>query len=148
MCQSGMTAEQAVGKMKLSKPLLSEIENYQYLQRVLERERMNSIEECLHWYNNKDVVLTLEARKKMIAFCHNKNIDLLKLGYTLPTLLTFVNISLPMQKFIRSPKDKKIRWKRSGKILWAGRWMYSPAKRSLTKLSFKNWKIFANQFLV
>ena len=38
------------------------------------------------WYNNKDVVPTLEAMQKMIEFYHQKKIDMLKLGCTLPNL--------------------------------------------------------------
>ena len=38
------------------------------------------------WYNNKDVVPTLEAMQKMIEFYHQKEIDMLKLGCTLPNL--------------------------------------------------------------
>ena len=38
------------------------------------------------WYNNKDVVPTLEAMRKMIEFYHQKEIDMLKLGCTLPNL--------------------------------------------------------------
>ena len=41
----------------------------------------------LKWYNNKDVVPTLEAMQKMIEFHHNKGIDMLKLGSTLPNLV-------------------------------------------------------------
>ena len=40
----------------------------------------------MRWYNNKDVVPTLEAMQKMIAFYHGKDIDMLKLGCTLPSL--------------------------------------------------------------
>ena len=40
----------------------------------------------LRWYNNKDVVPTLEAMQKMIAFYHDKDIDMLKLCCTLPNL--------------------------------------------------------------
>ena len=40
----------------------------------------------LQWYNNKDVVPTLEAMQKLIQFYHNKGIDMLKLGCTLPNL--------------------------------------------------------------
>ena len=36
------------------------------------------------WYNNKYVVPTLEAMQKMIAFYQDKDIDMLKLGCTLP----------------------------------------------------------------
>ena len=43
----------------------------------------------LQWYNNKDVVPTLEARQKMIKFYQNKEIDILKLGCTHPNLAEF-----------------------------------------------------------
>ncbi len=38
----------------------------------------------LRWYNDKDVVPTLEAMTKMMDFYHAKGIDMLKLGCTLP----------------------------------------------------------------
>ena len=47
---------------------------------------MSSIKDFLRWYNNKDVVPTLEAMQKMIVFYHDKDIDLLKLGCNLPNL--------------------------------------------------------------
>ena len=40
----------------------------------------------LRWYNNKDVVPFLEAMQKLIAFYQDKEIDVLKLGCTLPNL--------------------------------------------------------------
>ena len=43
------------------------------------------IQILLRWYNNKDVP-TLEAMQKKIAFYHYKDIDMLKLGCTLPNL--------------------------------------------------------------
>ena len=50
---------------------------------------MSSYKDFLNWYNKKDVVSTLEARQKMIDFYHNINIDMLKLGFTLPNLANF-----------------------------------------------------------
>ena len=47
---------------------------------------MTVFKDFLQWYNNKDVVPTLEAMQKMIQFYHNKGIDMLKLGCTLPNL--------------------------------------------------------------
>ena len=44
------------------------------------------IQGCLAVVNNKDVVPTLESRRKMIAFYHDKYIHLLKLGCTLPNI--------------------------------------------------------------
>ena len=52
---------------------------------------MISFKDFLRWYNNKDVVPTLKAMQKMIASYHDKGIDMLKLGCTLPNL---ANISL------------------------------------------------------
>ena len=43
---------------------------------------MSSFKDFFRWYNNKDVP-TLEAMQKMIAFYHDKDIDMLKLGSTL-----------------------------------------------------------------
>ena len=47
---------------------------------------MRSFKDFLRWYNNKNVVPTLEAMQKMIAFYHGKDIYMLKLGCTLPNL--------------------------------------------------------------
>ena len=84
--KSGLTTEQAVVKLKLSKPPATGIENYQYLQRIWKQEQMSSFKDFLRCYNNKDIVPTLEAMQKMIAFYHDKDIDMLKLSCTLPNL--------------------------------------------------------------
>ena len=47
---------------------------------------MKSFKDFLMWYNNKDVVPTVEAMQKMNEFYHQKEIDMLKLGCTLPNL--------------------------------------------------------------
>ena len=47
---------------------------------------MTTFKDFLKWYNDKDVVPTLEAMQKMMQFYHNKGIDMLKLGCTLPNL--------------------------------------------------------------
>ena len=56
------------------------------LQSVWENQNMQQFSDYLKWYNNKDVVPTLEAMQIMIEFYHNKGIDMLKLGCTLPNL--------------------------------------------------------------
>ena len=86
LTKSGLTTEQAVVKLKLSKPPPTGIENYQNLQQIWKQEQMSSFKDFLRWYNNKDVVPTLEAMQKKIAFYHGKDIDKLKLGCTLPNL--------------------------------------------------------------
>ena len=47
---------------------------------------MSSFKKFLRWYNNKDIVPTLEAMQKKIAFYHDKEVDMLKLCCTLPNL--------------------------------------------------------------
>ena len=62
--KSGLTTEQAVVKLKLSNPPHTGIENYQYLQQTWKQKQMSSFKVFLRWYNNKDVVPTLAAKKK------------------------------------------------------------------------------------
>ena len=47
---------------------------------------MSSLKDFLRWYNNKDAVPTLKTMQKMIVFYHDKDIDMLRLGCTLPNL--------------------------------------------------------------
>ena len=63
----------------------------------------------LKWYNNKDVVLTLEAMmQNMIQFYHNKGIYMLKLGCTLPNLANIClhkSTNYKFKPFCESDKD-------------------------------------------
>ena len=86
LLKSGLTTEQAVVKLKLPKPPATGIENYQYLQQIWKEEQMSSFKDFLRWYNQKDVVPTLEAMQKKTAFYHDKDIDMLKLGCILPNM--------------------------------------------------------------
>ena len=88
---SGLSSEQAVCKLRPNKIRRTGDENYAYLRSIWVSEGMKSFKDFLMWYNNKDVVPTLEAMQKMIEFYHQKEIDMLKLGCTLPNL---VNICL------------------------------------------------------
>ena len=89
LLKSGLTTEQAVVKLRLSKPPPTGMESYQYLQQIWKQEQMSSFKDFLRWYNNKDVVPALETMQKMIGFYHDKDIDMLKLGCTLPNLANF-----------------------------------------------------------
>ena len=87
LLKSGLTTEEAVVKLKLSKPPPTGIENYQYLQHIWKQEQMSSFKDFLRWYNKKDVIPILEAmQKEKIASYHAKDTDMLKLGCTLPNL--------------------------------------------------------------
>ena len=47
---------------------------------------METFQDFLNWYNNKDVVPTLEALQKMMQIYQQKGTDMLKLGFTLRNL--------------------------------------------------------------
>ena len=86
LVNSGLTTEQAVVKLRMDKIPPTGAENYSYLQSSRENNNMLYFSDFLKWYNNKDVVPTLEPMQKTIEFYHNKGIDMLKLGCTLPNL--------------------------------------------------------------
>ena len=86
LTNSGLSTEQAVCKLRLKKIPPTGVENYSYLQSIWVSEGMKSFKDFLMWYNNKDVVPTVEAMQKTIEFYHQKKIDMLKLGCTLPNL--------------------------------------------------------------
>ena len=82
----GIEEKEALKKLKLKTVPKNTVENYRELQNIWEKENMNTFHDFLKWYNNKDVVPSLYAMTKMIQFYHSKQMDMLKLGYTLPNL--------------------------------------------------------------
>ena len=94
-----MTTERAVVKLKLSKPPPTGIEIYQYLQPLRKQEQLGSFTGFLRRYNNKDGVPTLEEKEKIIAFYHDEDIDMLKLGCTLTNLANFCLHKSTVAKF-------------------------------------------------
>ena len=114
LVNSGLTTEQAVAKLRMDKIPPTGAENYMYLQSVWENVNMQNFSTFLKWYNNKDVVPTLEVMQKMIEFYQNKGIDMLKLGCTLPNLANICLHETTASKcypFTESDKDllEKIR---------------------------------------
>ena len=83
---SVLTTDQEVAKLRMDRIPPTGAENYSYLQSVWKNNNMQCFSSFLKWYNNKDVVLTLEAMQKMIEVYHNKGIGMLKLECTLPNL--------------------------------------------------------------
>ena len=63
---SGCSSEEVQKKLRFSSIPPTGQENYAYLQEVWKNHDMQSFKDFLRWYNNKDVVPTLEAMKKMI----------------------------------------------------------------------------------
>ena len=84
--KSGLSTDQAVSKLRMDRIPRTGTENYSYLKRVWENNNMQHFSDFLKWYNNKNVVPTIEGMQKMIEIYHNKGIDTLKLGCTLPNL--------------------------------------------------------------
>ena len=66
----GIEEKEALKKLKLKTVPKNAEENYRELQNIWEKENMNTIRDFLKWYNNKDVVPTLDAMTKMIQFYH------------------------------------------------------------------------------
>ena len=81
-----ITEEQALKKHGLKTKSPTGLENYNYFKSIWEQEKMTTFRDFLRWYNNKDVVPTLDDMQKMIEFYHDKRIDMLRLGCTLPNL--------------------------------------------------------------
>ena len=146
LLKSGLTTEQAVIKLKLSKPPPNGIENYQYLQQIRKQEQMSSFKEFLRWYNNKDVVPTLEAMQKVIAFYHESDIDVLKLGCTLPNL---ANICLHKSTGVKFYPFTEIKtfWKKFKKMLLVVHLSFSHGRQLLMKLLFEALQTFPNLLL-
>ena len=86
LLNSGFSKQETLKKLSLKKFPQSGIDNYNYLKVVWEQEQMATFRDFVKWYNNKDVVPTLEAKQKMMEFYHKNGIDMLKLGCTLPNM--------------------------------------------------------------
>ena len=86
---SDLTTEQTVPKLGMHRIPPTGVEIYSVLQSVWENNNKQNFSVFLESHNNKDVFPTLEARKKLIDFYHNKGIDMLKLGCTIPNLAKF-----------------------------------------------------------
>ena len=70
----GFKTEEALSKMKLSKPQPSPEENYQVSLDIWNQENMCTCEDFLRWYNNKDNVPTLEGMQKCLPFITRKEL--------------------------------------------------------------------------
>ena len=68
LVNSGLTRKQALTKLRMDRILPTGAENYSYLQSVWDSQSMQKFLNFLKWYNNKDVVPTLEAMQKRIEF--------------------------------------------------------------------------------
>ena len=95
-------------KMKSKRPPATRQENYQYWPSLWQQGNTRTFKDVLSWYDNKDVVPTLEAMQRMIDFYHNKRIDILKLGCTFPDLANtclLKSTNAKFHPFTESDKD-------------------------------------------
>ena len=138
---------QAVIKFNLSEESPTGIQKYQYLQQFLKQEQMSSFQNFLRLYNKKYVVPTLKAIQETIVFYHNKNIDTLKLGCTLPNLANnclHKSTDVNSYQFTESDKDL-LKKNREGDV--GGPSIVFTQKQLLMKLLFDNQKNFCRSFL-
>ena len=109
---------------------------------------MSSFKDFLRQYNNKDVVPTLDAMQKLIAFYHDKDIDMLKLGYTLPNLANIcIHKSTDSKLYPFTEGDKKFHWKKFEKTSLVVHLSVLHAKQLLMKLLSKSLQTYANLLL-
>ena len=99
LLNSGFTVEKAIKKLKLGGIPNTGPENYAMLQNIWQTHGMTTFKDFVRWYNNKDVVPTLEALQKMVDFYHSKGLDMLKLGCTLPNLSNIILHKSTKEKF-------------------------------------------------
>ena len=119
MVESGKEELDVLRELGLKEKPLSGKENYALLEKLWMMEKMKTFCDFLRWYNNKDVVPTLQAMKKMMKFYHDQKIDMLKLGCTLPNLANICLHKSTDRKFylfIGADKDlhEKIRSEMTG----------------------------------
>ena len=101
----------------------------------------------LRWYKNKDVVPTLEAMQKMIAFYHDKHIDMLKLGCTLPNLALICLHKSTDAKFYPFTEADKDLLEKFEKTSLVDHLSFLHAKQLLMKLLSESLQTYANLLL-
>ena len=104
----GYGCEASLKKMKLKQIPKTKEENYAELEIIWRQKNMQVFKDFLEYYNNKDVVPTMTAMQRMVAYYHSKNIDMLKLGLTLPNLANNILHSSTDAKFF--PFGKADSW--------------------------------------
>ena len=98
LIDGGLTSEKALTKLKSKQPPATRQENYQFLTSFWQQENMRTFKDFLSWYDNKDVVPTLEAMQKMVDF-YKKGFDILKLGCILPNIAKICLLKSTNAKF-------------------------------------------------
>ena len=108
---------------------------------------MSSFKDFLRWYNKKDVVPILEAMQKMIAFYHDKNIDMLKLGCTFPNLANICLHKSTDAKFYPLTEGDNELLEKIREDVVGGHLSFLHAKQLLMNLLFESLQTSANLLL-
>ena len=66
LLNSGLSQQEALKKLRLKVVPPLRIDNYNYLESVLEEEQMTTFQDFARWYNDKDVVPRSDAENDEI----------------------------------------------------------------------------------
>ena len=116
LLSSGLKTEEALSKMKLSKPPPSGEENYQYLLDIWNHENMCIFRHFLRWYNKTTLSQHSKQCKKCWLFITRKELTCWSSGVPFRIWRMFVSTSLPALNSIHLLKPIKIYCKRFEKI--------------------------------
>ena len=108
---------------------------------------MSSFEDFLRWYNSKVVVPTSEAMQKMIALYNDKDIDMLKLGCTVPNLANICLHKSTDAKLHPVTKGNKDLLEKIREESLVAHLLFLHAKQLLMKLLLENQQTYANLLL-
>ena len=81
-----LKTEEGLSKMKFFKPPPSGEENYQHLLDIWNDENIRTIKDFFTLVQQQSRCPNTQSNAKNACFCHRKEIDMLKLGCTLPNL--------------------------------------------------------------
>ena len=90
---NGYTENDALREMKIRSVPLTGKGNYSHLQAAWESQNMRTFKDFLKWYNNKDIVPTLETVQNMMKIYRDRGISMLKLGCPLPSLANICQLT-------------------------------------------------------
>ena len=107
---------------------------------------MSSFKDFSRWYSIKDVP-TVEAMQKMIAFYHDKDIDMFKLGCILPNLANICLHKSTHAKFYPFTEGDKDVLEKFRETLLVVHLSFLHAKQLLMKLLFESLQTYANLLL-
>ena len=145
--KTGLTTEQAVVKLKLSKSPPTAVENYQYLQHLWKHQQMKSLKTFCAGITKKMLLPLWRQCKKKIVFYHEKDIDRLNLGCTLPRLVNICLHKYTDTKFYPFTEADKDLLERNGEYVLCGPSIVLTCKAVVSEILFESRRTFSNQLL-